>query len=549
MVNEHQISRDRLFLEGDNMIRCYLYPNEILSLVNIDDVKAIEEFKEMAEFNNLAREIASLTRDVPQGQTFNPPSTARGLDGTGQIVVVADSGFDQGFRSDGTTIDDDHPFFKGKVALIESQTKTGITADRASHGTHVAGTVLGNDYQAVFADPRKWIDYDELSPPLSGAAPGAQLILQAIWSDPVNTKTDIWGTVKDKNGKDVISGGSPKLRDKDAAVKSLYLDVYEMSKPQYEALKNLKPRIHSNSWGLPTYGPQEPYDAVATIIDQIIRTNDDYLIVRAAGNEGDLPKAESADGVAILTDEGVPVQFGDDNAQIQSYGASKNGLTVGASHSTRKLNVDENPPIEMKYDPTRGRARDGTFVARFSNRGPCKAADANPYGNGIIKPDLVAPGVAIFSANSRARKTVPEGGPSPDNYCTMKTGTSMACPLVAGAAAIIRQALQYRLRPSSQPFPAPSSLSTQPSAAAIKAVLINGALDLFTKNGYLAGGKPEIKDKLRNGTPNPDAANGGKRNGGKGLPAQRLQPAPNYVQGFGRLNVKASLENVMQTDL
>ncbi|GLZ75869.1 hypothetical protein Afil01_06760 [Actinorhabdospora filicis] len=63
-------------------------------------------------------------------------------------------------------------------------------------------------------------------------------------------------------------------------------------------------------------------------------------------------------------------------------------------------------------------------TANFSSRGPVPGSHA-------LKPDLSAPGVAIAGAAN--------GSPAGVNYTTM-SGTSMATPHVAGAAALIRQA-------------------------------------------------------------------------------------------------------------
>jgi len=85
-----------------------------------------------------------------------------------------------------------------------------------------------------------------------------------------------------------------------------------------------------------------------------------------------------------------------------------------------------------------------TFVTTFSSKGPAP--------DGRIKPDIVAPGLNITSAEAgSACETIQE------------TGTSMACPLTAGAVTLIRDYFSRSL----------SMLS--PSGPLVKAALINGA--------------------------------------------------------------------------
>ncbi|WP_393073146.1 S8 family serine peptidase [Streptomyces sp. LN704] len=67
-------------------------------------------------------------------------------------------------------------------------------------------------------------------------------------------------------------------------------------------------------------------------------------------------------------------------------------------------------------------------MASFSNRGP-------RIGDGAAKPDIAAPGVDIVAA--RAAGTTM--GTPVDEYYTTASGTSMATPHVAGAAAIVAQ--------------------------------------------------------------------------------------------------------------
>ncbi|MGW2088531.1 S8 family peptidase [Streptomyces sp. NPDC001880] len=124
--------------------------------------------------------------------------------------------------------------------------------------------------------------------------------------------------------------------------------------------------------------PSDGKDLLSTTVNTLSRTYGTLFVI-SAGNAG--PDAETV---------GAP-------------GAADEALTVAA--------VDKSDQM-----------------ARFSSRGP-------RVGDGAVKPDISAPGVAIVAARAKGTGM----GKPVDDYYTSASGTSMASPHMAGAAAIIAQ--------------------------------------------------------------------------------------------------------------
>ncbi|WP_157833476.1 S-layer homology domain-containing protein [Desulfotruncus alcoholivorax] len=175
---------------------------------------------------------------------------------------------------------------------------------------------------------------------------------------------------------------------------------------------------------------QNAYDSSAAQIDEFVRNHQDFLAIFGAGNSG-----PQADGLTAEAN-------------------SKNALVVGASISPRPA-----------FESDMGGAGE---VAVFSSRGPTV--------DGRIKPELVAPGTSIISTASRLVAGNLSGRPA---YTVMQ-GTSMASAVTGGAAALLRQYLQKY------------SGFQNPSAALMKAILINGAQHLDANPAAAGFGQLDI---------------------------------------------------------
>lgn len=159
--------------------------------------------------------------------------------------------------------------------------------------------------------------------------------------------------------------------------------------------------------------------------------------------------------------------------------ATLRALMVGRGDGlTLKAQIATEPAIEYSLSFRTSSPDDAGLLSTFSSRGPTLESR--------IKPDIVAVGSNVWTASNG---TTP-GEPLSSSY-VLTSGTSLASPLVAGAAAILKQArpglttAQYRslLVNSAEPFPSANTLNSVVRSGA-------GRLDLNAALGANVAAEP-----------------------------------------------------------
>jgi subtilisin family serine protease len=394
-------------------VRLTLSTERLDRLARIDEVRHIEGYSGAKLCNHVARVLIDVDAVQIEDGGVN-------FAGAGEVVAVCDTGLDSG------DLNNIHPAFRGRVAKLYAFFRPRAS-DHTGHGTHVAGSVLGDD---VLQDGTR----------IRGVAPRATLVMQSV----VNADGDF----------------TPPT------------DLDQLFRPPY---RDDGARVHSNSWLSGIVIDHGVYTQQSREVDKFVWEHRDLVICFAVGNDG--------------TDDSQTGRISP--GSISPPSTAKNCISVGASESMRPelayITYNLIAPHQFLVSPIASDpiSDNPDGVVAFSGRGP--TCDHR------IKPDVVAPGCSILSARSRVAAPKIHFGTSPDPNYMFDAGTSMATPLVAGCAAVVRESFRVRR-------------GINPSAAMVKAMLINGAT-LLT---------------------------------GQYIPPE-LGPIPNESEGFGRVNLAASV--------
>jgi hypothetical protein len=230
-----------------------------------ESVTYVDDLKPVTLMNDVARGL--MTVDSVGGRW------AKGLDGTGQVIGMADTGLDTGVLS---TL---HPDLKGQVLAAIPLGRPTSWSDPNGHGTHVAGSAVGDGHQSGGT--------------YKGVAPGAQLVFQSIM---------------DSNG----------------GLTGLPLDLTTL----FGQAAASGATIHSDSWGTPVSAGGYTYDSRTRQVDEFIWNNRNFSILFAAGNDG-------ASGFKTINAPGTAknaITVGASQSNRQNWGTSNpNQLAISSS--------------------------------------------------------------------------------------------------------------------------------------------------------------------------------------------------------------------------
>jgi hypothetical protein len=363
---------------------------QLASLLRQEAVQWVEPSLPRKAMNDLAKRRVA----VSALRQMHPTLTGQGV-----TIGLTDSGID--YKNRAFALDQTQPTTTGSNTRINNYflreggvTSDGLPGDNDGHGTHVAGTILGNGANSASV----------VKAPGSGTAP---------------------------YGTNQFAGMAPEARIVVIEDFNSFSDA-----EQAQLTVSSGARISNNSWGNSLY----QYGNLSAAWDDLVNDADSNTVGRqqltaffAAGNDGG-GLDDGSSGVA---------------GTVGQPGNAKNVITVGALEQPRNASNLSGSELETDSD---------WQISSFSSRGPVTPTDVrfkpdivapgsyvlSVQSSETLPDDLIEP----FLPHRDYRYGNLNSG---TNYAFF-SGTSMATPVAVGAAALIQQ--YYTSSYGAEPTPA-----------------------------------------------------------------------------------------------
>lgn len=460
--------------------------------VPADDVDALRQLPGVADVVPDQRVRASTDVSVPlvgAPEVWEQEAPAGGpADGTGTVVAVLDSGVDYTHPSLGGGFGPDHKVVAGHDFVNGDDDPM----DDNGHGTHVAGIIAGTGdpaaavtgvapgaqltaYKVMNArgegwesdiiagleaavDPANPYRADVVNMSLGGPGDGTDPI--GLASTAATEAGVVVVASSGNSGPGAHTMGSPALADGvlsvGASASALVLPTARLAAPRQEPIATFRVPFSAPAPETPVVaelvdvgdGYEEDYDRVGDVTGKVVayRQNLPAQITDVAPWMIEQARlAEERGAVALLAyidNYGGPVLMGEDPGAPSALDGGAEPGVVDVPLPSQAISGDDfrldrlvvMSLLESQWDVLKRDLGAGPVqveisgedvtdqVLGFSSRGP-----SPDYS---IEPDLVAPGFEIMSA-------IPTQWWAPGQY--RLSGTSMAAPHVAGAAALVRQ--------------------------------------------------------------------------------------------------------------
>ena len=258
-LSEYQVFRD---YAGDDfgVVKAWVDRSDLVTLANLNAVSYIEPYYVEEAYNEF------MQWTIQTNITNDRKLWDLGIDGTGQIIALADTGLDY-----------DHPAFREDMINITKGDIYNVTD--MSRRKLVRYLTMA---QYVGLDP--WADYYAYAD--SSIAPFANTMGHGTMMSGIAGANDDYMNISPNDGGAL----NVKLIMQDVANvcmrDGMLSDCFSFIPDDYDLffgpVYNEGARIHSNSWGT----PEEVYDLEARMVDKFVFEHPDFFITWSAGNGG-----------------------------------------------------------------------------------------------------------------------------------------------------------------------------------------------------------------------------------------------------------------------